>query len=213
MAEQGQKVPSRSRHWIRQHLFQLGLFSILAALVGVLFWAPFSGAIAGPLLQVQPTPTPGPAGADTAVIGLIEQEGSGFHGMAMLRADDGQTEVVVGLIPPSPGFIELGPTEEDIGRVAIYTGTCEQIGNQVQDLGQLRELYRFNGDERVVYALRMTIDMSMDQLLSGDNVLVVLQREQEAEPGQPTPTPEGPGQQEELVCGVLRPEATLAPSL
>ena len=172
---------------------------------------------------------------DMAVIGMLERDGSGFQGTALLRSggsgqQQGQTDVVVALIPAEAGFLGIGGADEQsLGHAAIYMGTCDEPGEWVANVGDFQGLYDLdaveqqgengeNGDEeegRHLHVAQGSVDMGMDQVLDGQHVLVVIERQDEEGENGMTPTPGTPeAQQQEditpLACGVLTPEASLS---
>lgn len=163
-------------------------------------------------MPLQPSPTP--RAQQVALIALTEQGGSGFHGSVTLLSNNDETEIVVGIIPPPPSLFGFGKSEEDIGNVEVYEGFCGVLSQSVEDLGVPTEPYRFDGDERGFYALRHTLDMSIDELLDGDHAVVLLQRPGEEE----SPSPglgaqqEEPEQPDALACGRLVPESRVGPA-
>ncbi|MEX2430985.1 MAG: hypothetical protein WD645_03595, partial [Dehalococcoidia bacterium] len=145
---------------------------------------------------------------ETAAVVLEEAEGSGFQGIAVLHGQDDQTDIVTVVLPGDEGFLGglFGGGDQDLGPVAIMSGTCEQPEEVIEELGQLQQLGAMTTqgqegqeeqDQEGPWAAQASVQMSLDELLSGDYVLAVRQQDASAttEPGLPggSPTPEMPG--------------------
>jgi hypothetical protein len=157
---------------------------------------------------------------EIAVVGLFEQGTSGFTGTAVLKSaameqqsaapqqqapGPGQTEVIVGVVR-EPGFFDIfDPNDVGITRTSgVHAGTCEEVGAVVYEIGELMRLgppEQQQDDQQdmqgEVYAARGMVQAGMDDLLTGQNILVVFEHEVDEE-----------GQEEIqlIACGHMLPE-------
>jgi hypothetical protein len=163
---------------------------------------------------------------EVAVIGLFEQEASGYSGIATLRSsadqpqpqqqeppEVGQTEVIVGILTETGLFDIFDDNDEGISRTAgIHAGTCDTIGMSLFEIGTLMRLGPEDDaqqqDDQIeediegrVYAVKGMVETGMEELLAGGHVLVVFEHDMEDEEAEP----------EAIACGVLHPEFQMDP--